>query len=259
MGQVVNDVRAICAAAASINSFVYLRNHFPSVYANTNLLPDWDGDGVLTQSDYNESREKLASGWQVGGNPRRDGIYGRDIGKGSAQAVWEETYYWLEDFAPGTSVVSGRIYANDLVHQWAGGETLETSNPWYPQWDFLWDSLVAAQDIGLGISSSGYGSHAVTLTGLAFDDVDGDGLWDPGETPQKIGFSDPNNVSKQMVADVTIGFLNRIEFTWWQNSQTYYIYRAFTEGPKPVPEPAMAVSLVTLLAFGVARLRRRKR
>jgi hypothetical protein len=230
MGQVPNTAAGICSAAANVNSFIYLRNHYPGVYANTNLLPDWNGDGQLTQSDYNTSRDKLAYGWVAGGKTRT-GMYPA----GTPQTIWETTHYWLEDFAPGTSVMGGRVYTNDLVHQWAGGETLETSNPWYPEWDFLWDSLVAAQDITLGLrsSSAGYGAHAVTLTGLAFDDADGDGLWDSGETPQKIGFSDPNHVSAQVIADVTIGLLHRVEFTWWQNNQPYYIYRAFTEGPHP--------------------------
>jgi len=94
------------------------------------------------------------------------------------------------------------------------------------------------------------GAHAVTLTGLAFDDLDGNGWWDPGEEPREIGYLDPNSVSAPTWSDVTINpEVGRIEFQWSQT--TYYIDRAFTEGPVLIPGDANADGMVNLLDFGI--------
>jgi hypothetical protein len=245
MGQVPNTSGGICAAAADINSFIYLWNHFPQVYGTTNLLPDWDGDGIVTQSDYVTSRDKLAYGWEHNGTSR-PGIYGDEYNYGTAKLIWEHTLYWFEDFAPGTTVFDGQLNQNGAG--WHGGRGLETS---YPKWSFLWDSLAAAVDVELGLLPlvSGDG-HAVTFTGMAFNDLDGDGRWDANETVEKIGFLDPNKLGEMTWADVSTGSGGRIQFRWGPDQNTYYLYRAFTEGPINVPEPAIAVSLLTLLLFG---------
>jgi len=232
MGQVPNAGSGICAAAANINSLVYLRNHFPGVYADTNLIPDWNEDNTVDFSDELTSRDKMAFGWEHGGI-ERSGIYGSG-NTGTAQQIWEATYWWFEDFAPGTSVLDGQTWSSGMA-TWEGGEVLEGT---YPKWKFLWDSLVAQLDIELGIVPTTVGiSHAVTLTGLAFDDLDGDGWWDADEEPKQIGFLDPNKVSEQTWADVTYSY-GRLEFEWWQTGGTYYIYRAFTEGPALIPGDA---------------------
>jgi hypothetical protein len=253
MGHVPNvsaPQKGICAAAADINSFIYLWNHFPQVYGGTNLLPDWDGDGTLTQSDYLASRDKLANGWEHNGTSR-PGMYGSS-GGAVAKNIWEQTLYWFEDFAPGTTVFDGQLNQNGA--SWHGGQVLETS---YPRWSFLWDALVAAMDIELGLAS-GAKAHAVTFTGMAFNDLDGDGRWDANETVEQVGFVDPNKVSQMTWADVSTGTGGRIEFKWWQDGQIYHVYRAYTEGPISVPEPAAAVSLFALLLFGSFWIRRRK-
>ena len=247
MGHIPNTSQGICAAAANINSLVYLRNHFPSVYGSTDLIPDWDGSGVVDQADYLTSRDKMAFGWEYNGQSR-DGIYSVS---GTAQHIWETTYQWFEDFAPGTSVLGGQSYYS--TSGWQHGELIERT---YPTWDFMWDSLVGAMDIELGIMSGTFG-HAVTLTGLAFDDLDGDRLWDPGEQPEQIGYLDPNKVSQITWADVSVGAGGRYEFTWWQDGNEWYIYRAYTEGPVSVPEPATTVFLLAGLLVGTVWRQRR--
>jgi hypothetical protein len=257
MGHVPNlsaPQKGICAAAADINSFIYLLNHFPQVYGGTNLLPDWDGDGVLTQSDYLASRDKLANGWEHNGTSRL-GMYGGG-NTGTANAIWEHTLYWFEDFAPGTTVFDGQVNTTLNVLGWHGGQVLEQS---YPTWSFLWNSLAAAVDIELGLlpTSGGIG-HALTFTGLAFNDLDADGRWDANEAVEQVGFVDPNKPDQMTWANVSTGTGGRIQFPWGPEQKTYYVYRAYTEGPISVPEPAAAVSLFALLLFGSFWIRRRK-
>ena len=248
MGRVPNVSPGICAAAANINSLVYLRNHFPGIYADTDLIPDWDGNGAVEFSDQVTSRDKMAYGWDNDEGVHRPGIYGSSApgGGGTAQAVWEATYWWFEDFAPGTSAFDGQVQASTTGwHDW---EVLERG---YPQWAFLWDSLLDAADVELGIYPTiPAGAHAVTLIGLAFDDLDGDGWWDAGEEPKEIGYLDPNSVSAPTWSDVTINpEVGRIEFQWSQT--TYYIDRAFTKGPVLIPGDANADGIVDLLDLGI--------
>ena len=109
-------------------------------------------------------------------------------GGGTAEDVWEATYWWFEDFAPGTSVLDGQVLAS--TSGWPCREVLQLTNP---KLAFLWNAMVDAADVELGIAPTGAGDpHAVTLTGLAFDDLDGDGWWDGGEKPKEIGYLDPN-------------------------------------------------------------------
>lgn len=245
-GKVSNTSAGICAAVANINSFVYLRNHFAQPYAATDIIPDWNGDGVVDFQDYVASRDKMAYGWQYDGHTRR-GIYGN----GTASDIWAATYYWFEDFAPGTSVLDGQIHTYSNISSWPGGDVIEKK---YPEWSFLWDELVACRDVELGIRPvSGAGGHALTLTGLAFEDMDADGMWDHDESPLEIGYLDPNDVSTQKWAEVTFSWGNRIEFDWWQTGSAYYIYRAYTEGPIPIPEPSVLVLLLGAVVAGMIR------
>jgi hypothetical protein len=256
-GKVFNNaVPGICAAVANINSFVYLRNHFAQHYAATDIIPDWNGDGVVDFQDYEDSRDKMAYGWEHGGNTRT-GIYGG----GMAGDIWAATYYWFEDFAPGTTVLDGQVSTSSNMRLWPGWDVLERK---YPEWSFLWDELVACRDVELGIRpiSGGIG-HALTLTGLAFDDLDADGMWDYDESPLAIGYLDPNDVSAQKWADVTYGLGSRLEF-WWpakpdnpndpnDPNKQYYIYRAYTEGPTAIPEPSVLVLLLGVVVAGMIR------
>jgi len=240
MGHVPND-GPICAAAANINSFVYLRNHFRGVYGDTDLIPDWDESGMVDYDDEVESRDKMADGWTNDYGVHRPGIYGSG-NSGTARQIWENTYWWFQDFAPDTSVFDGQVHVLGPLN-WVGAEVLEYA---YPHWAFLWDSLAAGVDIELGICLPPFCSngHAITLAGLAFDDLDGDGRWDEGEDPMQIGYLDPNKTWEYTWADITLGTSGRIEFEWWQTGTTYYVYRAYTEGSALVPGDATGDGIV---------------
>lgn len=260
MGHVWNTSAGICAAAATVNSLISLWNHFPEVYGGTNLVPDYNGDGTVNKSDHDGMLDMVAYGWQSGGQTR-PGMYDRSGGGGSVDRIWETTYCWLQDFAPETSLLGGQINTYLNPSYWEGGQGVERTNPGYPEWGFLWDALVGSQEVQLGLrSTTGSYAHAVSLAGLAFDDLDGNGLWDAGETPEQLGYLDPNKPGQITWAALDFGSYDRIEFTWWQDPTEhgpYYIYRAFSQAAL-VPEPAVAVSIVFVLAFGFWRRRGRK-
>lgn len=242
MGHVWNTMDGICSAAANINSFVYLINHFPGVYGDTDLVADLNGNKVIEYSEQVSARDLMAWGWTSPTGIPRMGIYGGK-NSGNPRRIWESTYWWFEDFAPGTSVLDGQAVEGGMSY-WVGGTVLE---PGYPKWDFLWDSLYSGLDVELGVKSTTTTlAHALTLTGMAFDDLNGDGLWDDGETPKKIGFLDPNLPTQLTWADVTLNpnVLDRLEFIWWQNGETFNVYRAFTEGPALIPGDATGDGIV---------------
>jgi hypothetical protein len=242
MGQVPNTYQGICAAAANVNSLVYLSNHYPGVYGDTSLLYDWNGDGSITNSDNITTRDKMAWGWTSPGGTSRPGIYGSG-NTGTAEQIWEATYWWFNDFAPGTSLLGGRNERGS--YGWDGGSLVAQG---LPTWNDLWDALVNARDMELGLLEvNGSLAHAVTLAGMAFDDLDGNGLWDTGETPVKIGYLDPNSLSAFRWADATFNAYFGLEFTWWQTSTTFRVYRAFFEGSALVPGDATGDGIVNEL------------
>lgn len=99
--------------------------------------------------------------------------------------------------------------------------------------------------------------HAITLTGLCWDDTDEDKKWDPEETAKKILYADPNqdDWKAPMEGDVNITG-GRIEFTWWQDEKTWYVDHAWSESP--IPEPASMIVWATLAALGAIVASRRK-
>ena len=240
MGNVWNTSQGICSAAANVNSFAFLWNQYPGIYGDTQLLPDDSGNKAIEYSELVTARDLMAFGWTNDQGIARPGIYGSG-NSGLPQQIWEQTYLWFEDFAPGTTALRGQAFADP--RNWLGGSFVEAK---YPRWDFLWDAMSEMADITLGIQPKVLGTegHAVTLTGLAFDDLDGDGLWSLGETPLQIGYLDPNKPSIQTWADISFGGGSRMEFTWWQTGTTYYVNRAYAEAPLFIPGDATGDGIV---------------
>jgi len=249
-GHVPNTDAGICAAAATINSFVYLRNTYPGIYGNTNIVPDWNKDGEIDEKDYVESRDKIANGWTYGDKERK-GIYSNPSGsdpKQPDQDWWLTKMYWFDDFAPGTTIFDGQVYGRPGATKWYKGDVLEDK---YPEWSFLWKQIYSCEDVELGIYPKDGGvGHAITLTGLCWEDKDGDKSWDPGETPNKILYADPNQrdwkAPMEGLVAVTGG---RIEFKWWQDEKIWYIDHAWSESP--IPEPASVIVWSVLAILGI--------
>ncbi|MBN1911475.1 MAG: hypothetical protein JW818_17160 [Pirellulales bacterium] len=255
-GKVPNTTGGICAAASAINGLIYLQNHYPSLYAGTNIIPDWNGNGIVDFNDQVTSRDKMAGGWTNSQGTVRTGIYG----PGTAKAIWEMTYYWLADFAPSTTLLGGQLRSDQSVYSWPDAKNLTRVDPKYPDWGFLWDSLVDSKAIHLGILPVAGGvGHAVVLQGLSFDDNDNNGVWSEGDVPKQIGYVDPNGTNEAKWADVTFESSGRLRFKWWYSGADFYIYRAYTQQADValVPEPSCLVLLVSSLFVGVFWLRRR--
>jgi hypothetical protein len=138
----------ICAAAATVNSFAYLINHYPNIYGGSNLIPDVNNNGILDLPDLDDARDKLARGWAAAGNGA-GGIYGErytDLGNGQ----WDpaETY--------------GDLNGND---RWDPYEPLDDANG-----NGRWDPEEKYDD------ANGDGQWD---PGEPWEDLNG--KWDPGE------------------------------------------------------------------------------
>lgn len=231
-----------CAPTAVINTFIYLKSSFPDYYdSDSKILPDWNNNGLISD-DYKTSRTKLSdTGWINESGITRQGMFIPGIGT-YAQSWWETLNYWIEDFVPQSTYIYGQINPADLdpednpeISQWYNGNSIQPS---YPAFDFLWNSLQLGAGIIIGIYPEGsrYG-HAITLTGLAFEDTDNDFEWDIDELA-KIYYVDPNITGQELSADLWIDILNgnRLEFNWWQNPYSE-VYLALNYTLVPVPEP----------------------
>ena len=228
----------ICQAVATANSFAYLQNH----YGVPLIPPDADKNeprDKVTVEDLIAVRDKLADGW--GDIP---GIYG----EGTEQEWWTAKYRWIEEHAEGQIIFDGQVHGVGTFAGWPGGDVLEDK---YPEWNFLWEQLKKCEDVELAIDPvTGTGDgHALTLTGLCWDDADGDGVFDSGEG--MLYYLDPNDTD-QKSALVTRGVDGRLEFEYWKDNADWYIALAFSES---IPEP----TILGLLAVGALALIRRRR
>jgi hypothetical protein len=221
-----------CAPTATINSFIYLENKYPSIY-----------DGLLTPGTDLEARNAL-----------RDYMGGCAQGA-TPQQWWEGKVKYIEDYAPGTTVFEGMVYWDPMG--WYRQEDLVWG---YPTWDFMWEQLSKCQDVEIGIyplyEEEG---HALTLTSMHFDDTNGNLQWDPMLETAAIDYLDPNNPTQVFWANVGLNTVeNRLQFMWYNGGynpqQTVYIGLAFAES---VPEPA-AIILLSLSGLMIV-LKRRNR
>jgi hypothetical protein len=230
-GLVTGNPMPWCAPTATINSFRYLEQKYPSVY-----------DTLLTKGDIVGSRNQLVNGW--------DQRPGMGVGGATAQSWWENKVWWIEDNAPGTTVFEGMVFYDPST--WYRSEDLVQG---YPTWGFMYEQLGMCQDVEIGIQPVYTGEgHALTLTSLLFDDMNGNQMWDPGET-QKIDYLDPNNPTQLFQATDLALVGERLQFTWnngGANPNTLvYIDLAYSES---IPEPA---TLLLLLCSVGLMLRRR--
>lgn len=221
----------ICAAVATMNSFVYLENRYPQVYQNQ----------PLTGGDPQSATTALASGWGT-----RAGMYGMDPNDPTSakdRRIWENKVYWLEDKAPGKTTLAGQYYRSTVG--WHRGDALQGDT--YPTWEFLWSELARCEDVEIA-----FDSHCVTLVDLFFNDQDGDGERDPGEAT-KLGYLDPNpqagntHPNNQFQITDLLFEGGRLRFEWWQDSKNWDIEFAFAESP--IPEPATLLLVVCSWMF----------
>jgi len=272
-GHVRNISPGYCAAAATINSFAYLWNTYPEVYGSTQLFRDYDSTTPgIDQADFDLAMIELAEGWTYNG-VSRDGIYARTDGcpPGASAAFWNTKLQWLSDWAPYTTMVGGQMAFTKNLHYDIG-----LQDQTVPQWNFLYGCLLGGCDIELGLYQQVGDAHAVTLSGMYFQDtVAANNWWDIGEPirfeyidPNQYAYSDTNDPDYAAIraweapitADVTYN-VNCFEFDWWQNDNTFTVGLAFAEAPVtsgPTPEPSAFVLLLSGIPMALW-VRRRKR
>jgi hypothetical protein len=240
----------ICAAVASINSFVYLKNQYPGMYGGTNIDKGNQANPTAAANDF------AVNGWMSPGGAMRQGYYQRagDVDKN----FWETKIDWLEDFAPGRTRYAGQVNApqtNPNTWYQPGGVTVQSV---YPTWPFLIQQMSTGEDIELVIRNAAGNGHAITLTGISFDDMGAmNGLCDAGENCT-LKYQDPNDpTNEKTVMAMFDGTNMRLKFT---DATTFnaevYIDAAFSESP--VPEPATFV-LIVWAAVNVLLARRARK
>lgn len=239
-GHVKNTPAGVCAATSVINSFQFLMNRYPTVYGKTDLIP---GAGT----DIVEARDKLDGGW-IYNDTWRPGM-GAVAGQLTHQRIWESKIWWVEDFAPNTTVFDGMYFmpGTDLS-TWYHGEVLDNA---FPTWEFLWVELSHGEDIEIAFDKPGTSlSHQISLTSLKFDDVNDNKKWDAGET-RWLDYLDPNNPTKLFEAVLEFNETYKYFMFDWNNGgannpvEDVRIFSAMSESP--IPEP----STIFLMGFGI--------
>jgi len=237
-GHLANSPDGRCAATSTINSFQYLTNVF-----GADLVP---GAGT----DLETARDALEEGW-IFNDEFHPGMQAHCGDAGAFQRIWESKINWIEDFGQQglRFLFDGMLFlpGTDLS-TWMLGSVLTNA---FPTWDFIYGEVTHGEDVEIafdGIDVNGVTiSHAVTLTGVAFRDLNTNSMFDFGE-PQFIDYLDPNNPLVRLEAPLTLDPDGSLRFSWDNGNNdrvdSARIYYALSES---VPEPG---TLFLLLLAG---------
>lgn len=242
-----------CVPTATINSFRYLENRYPALYK------DKDGNNLLTGDDLDAARDTLAAAM----NPAGTGT--------TAKPWWEEKIDYIESRVPGKTVYKGmldeEVSPGFDASTWTRGDKITYEAP---SFDWLFEELQHGEDVELGIYWGDTGGHALTLTGLCFEDrEDGsifdNGHWDTDDVALEsawVTYLDPNAPGSTIEAELSYNEMTgRLEFTWDNKSnddEYVWIGLAYSESPVPLP-PTVMMLVVGLAGVGGYRLRRKGR
>ncbi|NWH03520.1 PEP-CTERM sorting domain-containing protein [Desulfobacter latus] len=216
-----------CGPTAAVNSFVYLQNKYSDIYDHL-LVPD-----LNNTPDIYETEEMIAVADILADsdymNLTTQGTYGDYFIYGK----WK----YIEEVAPGTTTYQAQ-------YSWNGWSTNLGSKPdWVddgtiPSWDFLYNQLVACEDVEILIN--GDFDHYLTLTSLSWDDVANTG---------KIDYIDPGT-GKWNESNLWLGGDGYLHTDYYglstPNNYDSIITMAVKESP--VPEPS------TILLMGIGLL-----
>jgi hypothetical protein len=242
----------ICAAVASINSFVFLKTTYPATYGGTTI------DKGNFASVAAAAQGFAVNGWTSPGGTARQGYYQRagDVDKN----FWETKIDWLEDFGAGKTRYAGQVNApqtNPNTWYKPGGVTVQSV---YPTWPFLLQQMSTGEDIELVIRNAAGAGHAITLTGISFNDMGAmNGLCDAGESCM-LKYQDPNDPTNEKTVAASFDATNmRLAFS---DATTFmaavYIDAAFSESPIPEPGTFILIVISLTIAVGLRRPRATK-
>lgn len=225
----------VCAAASTLNSFIFLANQYPQVYGNM-LDPSVTG-AVPNQTDHTDTLNfanfyygYLAT--QPNSNPNDDFRYALTT--------------WMSDFAFGTSVVTS-VYPGS-----------PDSNG-LPTTAFLTSQIMDQEDVQLFVygedpNTKSQVGHAINLIGISSSNGD-----------YVIQYQDPNSPTEIQTSQLLFGPGGQLSFQGLPGTgppfltTEFSIDAAFAESPKPTPEPASWVllgsSVLLLAGFHMGRNR----
>lgn len=242
-----------CGPTAVVNSYVYLEQQYPATYGRK-LVPDTIPNGLYDQAELIAVAQSLIA---PGYMNTKVAVGGANSGTWADMLIYGKSLY-IEDNAPGTTV-----YAAQLSSTWAlpGGRPADEvpgipKPDWVqentiPTWQFLYDELVACEDVEILINDDAWG-HFLTLTSFSWNDVNNDGIIQQGEGAT-IDYIDPAT-GLPGISPIMQQGLGTVIFVSYPNFPNAQLTMAVAESP--VPEPAgLAVVGVGLLA--VFRRRRR--
>ena len=213
-----------CAPTATMNSFIYLQSHYPTIYDNL-LVPAGAGQDVI------KARE-LALNFMNTSQFTGTTIYDWAWGK----------HDFLEQYAPGKTIYHGQTTYNGWDMRGRPDWALNS----IPSWDFLYNQLFACQDVEIGIwwDASEIG-HALTLCGMSWNDATNSGTIDFIDPWDGVCYNDWA-LALQMDGKLHMNYA----------AHSYYVDLALAESA--VPEPSAFLMLGSGFVGILIRLRRRR-
>ena len=237
-----------CGPTAAVNSFVYLENKYPCVYDNL-LVPagsappgvDYNGDGITGR--YEDMATVAATLGGLMGTAPPGGTYDDMFIYGK--------YAYLEQVAPGLTTYAAQMAG---TWGWQGRPVVPpiakpdwVADGTIPTWQFLWDNLVACEDVEILIVDYDWG-HFLTLSSLFWNDANNDLIMDIEEAAV-IDYIDPWTGAKGFSPIWQYG-LNSQLFVGYGDYPAAQLVMAVKESP--VPEPATFIIWSLLGGFGIA-------
>ena len=209
--------QGICAAAEAENSFIFLSNYYPTIYANTRITTGFEG------SEYG-ARDEFATGVPPAGIL---GYYNR---KGDPDQKYIDTLNdWLNTYAPATSYVVSDTDGNQ-------GANLLTM--------FIGPQLEAHEDVELFIFDlKGDEGHVISPVCITYDPQN-------PAAGGSMSYQDPNFPTTRQTVDFIINPMGEIQFMDPVTGLGMVTVTAgFAKSPVPQPENRGLVSLGALALF----------
>lgn len=229
--------QGICGAASAINSFVFLRNHYPKYYRNTDLTV---GNQSGANANALAANDFAVHGWTENAVTYQ-GYYPRSRG---VNLDYVDTLNdWLDSFAPSIHTEVSAMFPGNAGPGGNGNPTFE----------FLVGEMKDHEAVQLFIFNPAGRGHVLALVSISY-------AFDPAfgcvGTNCSITFQDPNDPNTLYTEIVTVsngllGLTMPLTFP----SEFVTITAAFSQSPVSVPGslPLFGLALVALV---FARVRR---
>ena len=219
-------VNNFCAPTATMDSFIWLANAYPSIYGNSLMggQGSWLGAAQLLAGPL---------------------YMNTDVNNGTTEGNWVNgKMNYINTYAPGTTIFAG-MDSDNTVNR--------------PAWDlnanptvnFLLQELRAGEDVELGIDPTTGVGHVLTLTGLTWNDADNNGGFNLGDT-LTLNTIDPANPLVNTLLTLNPGNPMTVSGGAYNN---YLLTGALAES---IPEPTSFGLMMLGGLLGLCRLLRWK-